>query len=155
MKLKTWQQYSREVKIALTKKELEIDKESTMDTGFTTIKPMKWKHLVRLTSSVTQNMFKLEVAHDRKQELHIRGSALKLMNSIISSRIQGPSMKVVTTGRKSLRSSSSLSTCVNHMTITISDVTKKVKAALNVIKFEISLRIMLEWTWASQTISDL
>ena len=90
-------------------------------------------------------MFKLEVAHDRKQELHIRGSALKLMNSIISSRIQEPLMKVVTMGRKSLLSLSSLNTCDNHMTITISDVTKKVKIVLNVIKFEISLQVMLEW----------
>ena len=90
-------------------------------------------------------MCKLVVVNDINQELHIRGSVLKLMNSIISSNIQGLLMMVVTTDKKSLQSLNSLSTCDNHMTFTISDVMKKVKVVLNVIKFELSLRIMLEW----------
>ena len=74
------------------------------------------------------NMFSLGVANDLNQEqLHIKGLALKLMNSIISSRIQALLMKVVTTVRKSLLSSNSLSTYDNHMTFTTSDATKKVR----------------------------
>ena len=53
-------------------------------------------------------------------------------------------MKVVTTGRKSLLSLNRLSTYDKNMTFTMSDVTKKVKIVFNVIKFELSLRIMLE-----------
>ena len=91
-------------------------------------------------------MCKLVVVNDINQEqLHIRGSVLKLMNSIISSNIQGLLMMVVTMDKKSLQSSNSLSTCDNHMTFTISDVMKKVKVVLDVIKFEPSLQIMLEW----------